>query len=200
MIVGRLAPDFTEPALLPDGSFQESFHMHQEIDGHYGLLFFYPLNFTFVCPTELVALHQQMQALSQRGVKVMAISVDSHYAHAHWTGMRVQQGGIGQVDFTMVSDLRQRISSAYQVLHAEKQVAYRATVIIDKNKIIRHQSVNDLPLGRDINEIIRLIDALQHADEHGEVCPVSWQKGQASLKESHESLINYLEQREDVSV
>lgn len=196
MLVTQTAIDFTSSAILPDGTIEEHYHFFQAIENRYAVLFFYPLNFTFVCPTEMVAFSNQAQAFKDRGVEVVSVSIDSHFSHLRWREMAVKDGGIGPVGYTMVSDVGQRICKAYGVCHPEKHVALRATCIIDANKCIRHMSVNDLPIGRSVEEVLRLVDAIQFADQHGEVCPANWSKGKPTFSANRESLEQYLVKEE----
>ena len=196
MIVTQEAIDFTSSAILPDGAIEEHFHFFQSIENRYAVLFFYPLNFTFVCPTEMVALSRSAEAFKKRGVEVITVSVDSHFAHLQWRQMPIDQGGIGPVAYTMVADVGHQICRAYGVEHPDKQVAMRATFIVDKKKCIRHSTINDLPIGRSVDEILRLVDAVQFSDTHGEVCPVNWQQGEKTFKPDAHSLKNYLEEQE----
>ncbi len=156
------------------------------------MLFFYPLDFTFVCPSELIALNKRMGEFQSRNIEVVALSVDSHFTHNAWINTPIEQGGIGKVNYTLAADITHSIAKAYDVEHPEAGVAFRGAFIIDRNKKIRSQIVNDLPLGRDIDGIIRLFDALQFVEEHGEVCPAGWQKGQKGMKASPEGVKEYL--------
>lgn len=192
VLVGRKAPNFTVPAVKPGAQIVDKFDFHAAIDGKYGLLFFYPLDFTFVCPSELIALDKRMNEFKKRGVEVVACSIDSHFTHNAWVNTPVNQGGIGKVNYTIAADITHGIQQAYGVEHPEAGVALRAAFIIDKNKMVRSQLVNDLPLGRNIDEIIRLVDALQFTEEHGEVCPAGWQQGDKGMKASPDGVKQYL--------
>lgn len=191
-LVGRQAPDFTAAAVKADGLVDAQFNFSKNTQDRYAVLFFYPLDFTFVCPSELIALHNRMQAFKERGVEVITVSIDSHFTHSAWRNTEVKQGGIGQVGYTMVSDINHKICQAYGIEHPEASVAFRAAFIIDKSGVVRSQIVNDLPLGRNIDELIRLIDALKHHEEHGEVCPAGWAKGETGMVATKEGVADYL--------
>lgn len=199
MNVTQLAHDFTSSAIRSDGSVEEHYHFFQAIENRYAVLFFYPLNFTFVCPTEMVELSKRAACFAKRGVELVTVSVDSHFAHLQWRDMSIDKGGIGPVNYTMVADVGHQICKAYGVEHPDKQVALRATFIIDKQKCIRHCSVNDLPIGRSTEEILRLVDAIQYSDQHGDVCPVNWQQGAETFRASKESLEGYLKEQVTVA-
>lgn len=192
MLVGRQAPDFCVSAVLGDGSIVDQFRLHEAIKGKYGLVFFYPLDFTFVCPSELIALDNRMDEFTQRNVEVVAVSIDSQFTHNAWRNTPVNNGGIGQVKYTMAADVGHEICQSYGVEHPEANVAFRGAFIIDKEGVVRAQVVNDLPLGRNIDELVRLVDALQFHEEHGEVCPANWQKGKAGMQASPEGVAKYL--------
>lgn len=192
VLVGRKAPEFTSSAVLANGEIADSFRLSESIKGKYGLVFFYPLDFTFVCPSELIALNNRLNAFKERNVEVMAVSIDSHFTHKAWRDTPVEKGGIGQVGYTLVADINHRICQAFGVEHPEASVAFRGAFIIDKNGVVRAQLVNDLPLGRNIDELVRLVDALQFHEKHGEVCPAGWQKGKQGMKATSEGVANYL--------
>ena len=192
VLVGRKAPEFTSSAVLANGEITDSFRLSESIKGKYGLVFFYPLDFTFVCPSELIALNNRLNAFKERDVEVMAVSIDSHFTHKAWRDTPVEKGGIGQVGYTLVADINHRICQAFGVEHPEASVAFRGAFIIDKNGVVRAQLVNDLPLGRNIDELVRLVDALQFHEKHGEVCPAGWQKGKQGMKATSEGVANYL--------
>lgn len=197
VLVGRKAPDFTVSAVLPNGIIAEKFNLHEALKGKYGLLFFYPLDFTFVCPSELIALDHRMDQFKQRNAEVLSVSIDSPFTHHAYRNTAVKNGGIGAVNFTMVADISHNICQAYGVEHPVAGVAFRAAFIIDSNGIIRAQIVNDLPIGRNIDELVRTIDAVQYFEEHGEVCPAGWQKGQAGMQASSEGVARYLTENAD---
>lgn len=192
VLVGRKAPDFCVPAVLGTGEIVNNFHLYDSIAGKYGLIFFYPLDFTFVCPSELIALDNRVEEFQQRNVEVIAVSIDSHFTHNAWRNTPVDKGGIGQVRYTMIADINHSVCQEYGVEHPEAGVALRGAFIIDRQGLVRAQIINDLPLGRNIGEILRLIDALQFHEEHGEVCPANWSKGKATIQASPEGIAKYL--------
>ncbi|GAA3577437.1 MULTISPECIES: peroxiredoxin [Marinobacter] len=191
VLVGKPAPDFTVPAVLGDGSIVDEFNLADTIKGKPAIIFFYPLDFTFVCPSELIALDKRMDALKERGVEVISVSIDSHFTHNAWRNTPVNNGGIGPVKYTMAADMNHDISKAYDV-ESEGGMAFRGAFLIDKNGIVRSQIINDLPLGRNIDELVRLVDALQFHEEHGEVCPAGWNKGDKGMNASPEGVAKYL--------
>ena len=174
VLVGRKAPDFHVPAVLGTGEIIEDFQFSDVVRGKYAIVFFYPLDFTFVCPSELIALNNRMAEFKARNVEVIAVSIDSHFTHNAWRNTPIEQGGIGQVEFSLVADISHSICKSYRVEHPEVGVAFRGAFVIDKVGIVRSQIVNDLPLGRNVDELIRLVDALQFHEENGEVCPAGW--------------------------
>lgn len=192
VLVGRKAPDFTVAAVLGNGEITDKFNLHTAIQGKYGLVFFYPLDFTFVCPSELIALHHRMDEFKSRQVEVVAVSIDSQFTHNAYRNTEVKDGGIGAVSFTMAADINHAICQSYGVEHPVAGVAFRGAFIIDKNGMVRSQIVNDLPIGRNIDELIRIIDAVQFFEEHGEVCPAGWTKGKAGMKASPKGVAEYL--------
>ncbi len=193
ILVGRKAPDFTTAAVLGNGEIVNNFNLSDAMSEKYGLVFFYPLDFTFVCPSELIALDKRVPEFEKRNVEVMAVSIDSQFSHLAWRNTPINQGGIGKVNYTLVADVNHSICQAYGVEHPEAGVAFRGAFIIDKNGIVRAQLVNDLPLGRNIDELLRLVDALQFHEEHGEVCPAGWQKGDTGMRANPEGVARYLE-------
>lgn len=192
VLVGRKAPEFTAAAVTGDGQITENFQLSEQLKGKYGMLVFYPLDFTFVCPSELIALDNRLQEFKERGVEVITVSIDSHFTHMAWRNTPVEKGGIGQVGYSMVADITHDICQSYGVEHPEAGVAFRGTFLIDKEGIVRSEIVNDLPLGRNMDELIRLVDALQFHEEHGEVCPANWQKGKTAIKATSEGIASYL--------
>jgi peroxiredoxin (alkyl hydroperoxide reductase subunit C) len=192
VLVGRKAPDFTCSAVLANGEINSKFKLSEALNGKYGLVFFYPLDFTFVCPSELIALHNRMQQFKDRNVEVITVSIDSQFTHTAWKNTPIEKGGIGKVDYIMAADVNHRICQAYGVEHPEASIAFRAAFIIDKQGIVRSQIVNDLPLGREIDEIIRLFDALQYHEAQGEVCPAGWTKGAKGMKATADGVATYL--------
>lgn len=197
ILVGRQAPDFTAAAVLASGKIEEKFNLAAAIKGKYGLIFFYPLDFTFVCPSELIALDNRIDEFKNRNVEVIAVSIDSHFTHNAWRNTPRDKGGIGPVRYTMAADINHSIMEAYGVEHPQAGVALRGTFLIDKQGIVRSQIVNDLPLGRNMGELIRLIDALQFHEQNGEVCPANWNKGDAGMKASPEGVARYLAENSD---
>ena len=191
VLVGKQAPDFTVPAVLGNGEIVDSFTLSSAIKGKYGLVFFYPLDFTFVCPSELIALDHRMADFKARNVEVIAVSIDSHFTHNAWRNTPINAGGIGQVKYTLAADITHEICKAYDV-EAAGGVAYRGAFLIDLNGVVRAQIVNDLPLGRSMDELLRLVDALQFTEEHGEVCPANWKKGDKGMTASPEGVAAYL--------
>jgi len=192
VLVGKQAPDFTAAAVMPNGEIQEKFSLKEYLAGDYGLVFFYPLDFTFVCPSEILAYSNRAPLFADRGVKVVAVSVDSAYSHYAWRNTDPANGGLGPVKFPLVSDLTKTIARDYGVLIEDQGVALRGTFLIDRDGIVRHQLVNDLPLGRNADEALRMVDALQFHEEHGEVCPAGWQKGEKGMVASAEGVAAYL--------
>ncbi len=191
VLVGKDAPDFVAATVMPDNSIDEQFNLKKYLHGKYGVLFFYPLDFTFVCPSEIIAFNNRLQEFKDRGAEVIAVSVDSHFTHLAWKNTPVNEGGIGNVQFPMVADLTKNIARDYDVLTGDA-VAFRGTFLIDKDFVVRHQIVNDLPLGRNIDEAIRMVDALKFHEEHGEVCPAGWNKGAEGMKPDAKGVASYL--------
>ncbi|GAA0690134.1 peroxiredoxin C [Marinobacterium maritimum] len=196
VLVGKQAPDFNAAAVLGDGQIVDNYNLKEAIKGKYGLVFFYPLDFTFVCPSELIALDHRMDAFQERGVEVIGVSIDSQFTHNAWRNTPVNEGGIGQVKYTLVADVKHEICQAYDV-EAEGGVAFRGAFLIDKDGVVRSQIVNDLPLGRNMDELIRLVDALQFHEEHGEVCPAGWNKGDKGMDASPTGVAKYLAEESD---
>ncbi|MDM8560150.1 peroxiredoxin C [Candidatus Parabeggiatoa sp. HSG14] len=192
VLVGRSAPDFTTSAVLGTGEIVDNYCFSDAVKGKYAVVFFYPLDFTFVCPTELIAFDKRLDAFKERNVEVIGVSVDSQFAHNAWRNTPVDKGGIGAVRYTLVADLTHAVAKAYDVETPDGAVAYRGSFLIDKEGIVRHQVVNDLPLGRNIDEMLRTIDALQFNEKHGEVCPAGWEKGAAGMKDSPDGVASYL--------
>jgi len=192
VLVGRPAPDFTASAVLGSGEIVDEFSLSATTKGKYAVVFFYPLDFTFVCPSELIAFDHRLKEFSDRGVEVIGVSIDSHFSHNAWRNTAINDGGIGQVGYTLVADMKHEICQAYGVEHPEAGVAFRGTFLIDQNGQVRHQVVNDLPLGRDIDELLRMVDALQFHEEHGEVCPAGWKKGSKGMNASPDGVAAYL--------
>jgi peroxiredoxin (alkyl hydroperoxide reductase subunit C) len=196
VLVGKAAPDFTVPAVLAHGEIVDEFNLAAAIKGKYGLVFFYPLDFTFVCPSELIALDHRMKEFKERGVEVIGVSVDSHFTHNAWRNTPVNQGGIGPVGYTLAADITHEIAKAYDV-ESSGGVAFRGAFIIDKKGQVRSQIINDLPLGRNMDELIRLFDALEFHEEHGEVCPAGWKKGDEGMDASPNGVAKYLSENSE---
>ncbi|AZI14049.1 peroxiredoxin C [Avibacterium gallinarum] len=197
VLVTRQAPDFTASAVLGNGEIVDNFNLKEHIKGKPAVIFFWPLDFTFVCPSEIIAFDKRYQEFKNRGVEVVGVSIDSQFTHNAWRKTSVDAGGIGEVQFAMVADVKHDIAQAYGIEHPEAGVALRASFLIDKDGVVRHQVVNDLPLGRNIDEMIRMVDALQFHEEHGEVCPAQWEKGKEGMTGSPEGVAKYLKQNAD---
>jgi peroxiredoxin 2/4 len=208
VLVGKKAPAFTAKAVIHGGEIVENFSLGQYLGKKYVVFFFYPADFTFVCPTELLAFQDRMKEFEERNVEVVACSVDSHFSHWKWLQTDLKDGGIKGVKYPLVSDLSKTISENYDVLagsydYSEEgdvtfvgsPMAYRGLFLIDKNGTVRHQVVNDMPLGRSVSETLRMVDALQFFEENGEVCPADWHKGDKAMKETQASVSDYLSQR-----
>jgi peroxiredoxin (alkyl hydroperoxide reductase subunit C) len=197
VLVGRQAPDFTAPAVLGNGEIVDEFNFAEATKGKYAVVFFYPLDFTFVCPSELIAFDHRMDEFTKRGVEVIGVSIDSHFTHNAWRNTAINDGGIGQVKYTLVADMTHAICKAYDVELPDGSVAFRGSFLIDKDSNVRHQVVNDLPLGRNVDEMIRMVDALQFHEEHGEVCPAGWNQGDKGMDASPNGVASYLSDNAD---
>lgn len=197
VLVTRQAPDFTCAAVLGNGEIVNNFNFKKHINGKAAVLFFYPLDFTFVCPSELIAFDHRYEEFKKRGVEVVGVSIDSEFTHNAWRNTPTENGGIGAVKYALAADVKHEIAKAYGIEHPEEGVALRASFLIDKNGVVRHQIVNDLPLGRNIDEMLRMVDALQFHEEHGEVCPAQWEKGKEGMKDNPEGVAKYLKQNAD---
>gem|GEM_PF-8611 len=178
VLVTRPAPDFTAAAVLGSGEVVENFNFKKHTAGKPTVIFFWPMDFTFVCPSELIAFDHRYEEFQNRGVEVVGVSFDSEFVHNAWRNTPVEKGGIGPVKYAMVADIKREIQKAYGIEHPDAGVALRGSFLIDKEGVVRHQVVNDLPLGRNIDEMLRMVDALQFHEEHGEVCPAQWEKRQ----------------------
>lgn len=194
VLVSRQAPDFTAPAVLGNGEIVDNFTLSQAIKGKYAVVFFYPLDFTFVCPSELIAFDHRVDEFKKRNVEVIGVSIDSHFTHNAWRNTKIEDGGIGPVKYTLVADLTHEICRAYDVELPDGSKAFRGSFLIDKSGVVQHQVVNNLPLGRNIDEMIRMVDALQFHEEHGEVCPAGWNKGDKGMKDSPDGVASYLKE------
>jgi peroxiredoxin 2/4 len=190
VLVTQEAPDFTAPAVMPDGTIKEDFKL-SSLRGKYVVLFFWPLDFTFVCPTEIIAHDRRLAQFRDRNVEVVGVSIDSQFTHFAWRNVPAAEGGIGPVQFPMVADIKHAITRAYGVEHPDG-VALRASFLIDKNGIVQHQVVNNLPIGRNVEEMLRVVEALQFTEEHGEVCPAGWHKGDEGMTPTAEGVASYL--------
>jgi peroxiredoxin (alkyl hydroperoxide reductase subunit C) len=190
VLVGKAAPDFTATAVLGNNEITD-ITFSKVTKGKYAVVFFYPLDFTFVCPSELIAFNHRLEEFKKRNVEVLGVSIDSQFSHLAWKNTPVEKGGIGNVGYTLVADIKHEICKAYDV-EADGGVAYRGSFLIDKSGVVQHQVVNNLPLGRNIDEMLRMVDALQFTEEHGEVCPAGWNKGKAGMSASTEGVAKYL--------
>lgn len=196
VLVGKPAPDFTAPAVLGNGEIVDAFNFAEATKGKKAVVFFYPLDFTFVCPSELLAFDHRMSEFEKRGVVVIGVSIDSHFTHNAWRNTPIDQGGIGAVKYTLVADMTHDICQAYDVESAGG-VAFRGSFLIDEEGNVRHQVVNDLPLGRNVDEMLRMVDALAFHQEHGEVCPAGWREGDKGMTASPDGVAKYLSENAD---
>lgn len=192
VLVTRKAPDFTAAAVLGNGEIVNDFNLHSFIKGKPAVIFFWPMDFTFVCPSELIAFDHRFEEFQKRGVEIIGVSMDSEFVHNAWRKTAIDDGGIGEVRYPMVADIKHDIIKAYGIEHPEAGVALRGSFLIDKEGVVRHQVINDLPLGRNIDEMIRMVDALQFHEEHGDVCPAQWEKGQEGMGASPDGVAKYL--------
>ncbi len=190
VLVNKPAPKFEAAAVLPEGDIKENFKL-DDFKGKYVVLFFWPMDFTFVCPTEIIAHDKRLMDFKDRNVEIIGVSVDSQFTHHAWRETSVENGGIGKVKFPLVSDVKHEITQAYGVEH-EDGVALRASFLIDKKGVVQHQVVNNLPIGRNIDEMLRVIDALQYNEKYGEVCPAGWKKGKKAIDPSPKGIADYL--------
>ncbi len=188
-LVTKEAPDFTAQAVLPDNSIAD--FTLSDLRGKYVVLFFYPLDFTFVCPSELVAFNEKLENFKGRNCEVVAVSVDSQFTHLAWKNTPLKEGGVGNLQYPMVSDISKKISSDYGILFDES-VALRGLFLIDKEGIVRHAVINDLPLGRSVYEALRMVDALVFHEKYGQVCPANWQEGEQGMDPSSEGVAAYM--------
>ncbi|MDX2050724.1 MAG: peroxiredoxin [Rickettsiaceae bacterium] len=196
IFTGKSAPNFIAKAIMHDNSINQEFSLSDYCSGEKCVLFFYPLNFTFVCPSEIISFNNHLSEFKARNTKIVAVSVDSHFSHLEWKRRPHNKGGIGDIQFPLVSDLSKSISKAYNVL-GDDGFALRGTFFIDENFILRSFSVNDAPIGRNIEEILRTIDAWDHFSEHGEVCPAGWTKGKDAINATSEGIADYLASNAD---
>lgn len=189
-LVAKPAPDFTATAVMPDNSFKADFKL-SDYRGKYVVLFFWPLDFTFVCPSEVLAFDKALPKFKAKNTEIIGVSIDSQFTHYAWRATPVEQGGIGPVQFPLVADLTKQISRDYGVLF-DDAVALRGLFLLDKAGVVRHALVNDLPLGRNVNEALRMVDALQFHEEHGDVCPANWQEGDEGMTPTAAGVASYL--------
>ncbi|MCV6612134.1 MAG: peroxiredoxin C [Amphritea sp.] len=196
VLVGKQAPDFTAPAVLGNGDIVDAFTLSEATKGKKAVVFFYPLDFTFVCPSELLAFDHRIEEFKKRNVEVIGVSIDSHFSHNAWRNTPVDQGGIGPVNYTLVADMTHSICQSYDV-ESEGGVAFRGSFLIDEDGLVRHQVVNDLPLGRNVDEMLRMVDALAFHQEHGEVCPAGWTEGDKGMDASPAGVAAYLSENAD---
>lgn len=192
MIVSHKAPDFTAPAVLSNGEIINDFNLLKFINKKAAMVFFWPMDFTFVCPSELIACDKRYFKFKEKNVDVIGISIDSVFVHSAWRRMPINKGGVGPLKYPMISDIKREIIKEYGIEHAQKGVALRASFLIDKSGIVRHQTVNDLPFGRNFDEMLRMIEALQFHETHGLLCPAQWNKNKSGLQDSQESIEDYL--------
>ncbi|MGH1463102.1 MAG: peroxiredoxin [Neptuniibacter sp.] len=196
VLVGKPAPDFTTAAVLGTGEIVDTFTLSEAIKGKKAVVFFYPLDFTFVCPSELLAFDHRIEEFQKRNVEVIGVSIDSHFSHNAWRNTPVNEGGIGPVKYTLVADMTHSICQDYDVESAGG-MAFRGSFLIDEDGLVRHQVVNDLPLGRNVDEMLRMVDALAFHQEHGEVCPAGWNQGDKGMVASPEGVASYLSEEAD---
>ncbi|RST63832.1 peroxiredoxin [Candidatus Aquarickettsia rohweri] len=195
-LIGKKAPDFKAVAIMGDSSVNENFVLSKFLSGKKGIIFFYPLDFTFVCPSEIIAFDKKLEEFKKKNTEVIGISIDSHFSHLAYKNTTINNGGIGNIKYPLVSDITKDISLSYDVL-INQSIALRGTFLIDENFVIRHQVVNDLPLGRSVDEALRMVDALYFHQKHGEVCPANWKPGKATIKPDTEGIKNYLSENSD---
>lgn len=195
VLVTKQAPDFTATTVMADNSIKEDFKL-SDYRGQYVVLFFYPLDFTFVCPSELLAFSHRIEAFEKLNTQVIGCSVDSQFSHLAWKNTDVNNGGIGNVKYPLVADITKSIARDYDVL-LDDSVSLRGSFLIDKEGLVRHQVVNDLPLGRNIDEMLRMVEALQFTEEHGEVCPAGWKDGEKGMTPTTEGVAQYLSSEAD---
>lgn len=193
VLVTQKAPDFTAPAILHNGNIIENFNFREYTEGTAAVLFFWPMDFTFVCPSEIIAFNQFYDEFKKRKVKIVGVSFDSVFVHNAWRNTPINKGGIGEIQYVMVSDIKRNIQKIYDVEHPNLGMALRASFLIDQNGIIYHQVINDLPFGRNIKEILRMIDAMQFHKKNGLVCPAQWEKGKDAIEASPIGISKYLD-------
>ena len=203
ILVGKKAPDFTTQAVLANGEIVDDYNLSATIKGKYGVVFFYPLDFTFVCPSEILAMDHRADKLKELGVEIVGLSIDSHFTHNAWRNTATKDGGLGALKFTLAADMDHSIAQSYGIQsdggdsYYPAGVAMRATFVIDQNGIVRHQVVNDEPLGRNMDEVVRIVEALQFFEKNGQVCPAGWQSGDAGMTNTPEGVASYLAEHAD---
>lgn len=193
MLVTNKAPDFRATAVLADNSIVSNFELSKNLGKNGAVLFFWPKDFTFVCPSEIIAFDKRVKDFQEKGFNVIGVSIDSEFVHLAWKNTPVEQGGIGQVTFPMISDLTKRITESYDILF-DDAIALRGSYLIDRDMVVRHAVVNDLPLGRNVDDMLRMADALLFFEEFGEVCPAGWQKGDKGMKANPQGVAEYLKE------
>ena len=203
ILVGKKAPMFQTQAVLPGGEVVSNFNFETAVEGKYAVLFFYPMDFTFVCPSEILAMARRTQHLREVGCEVVGVSVDSHWTHNAWRNTAVDQGGIGAIPFVLAADMTRKISESYGIMadgpdsYYPSGVSMRATFVLDRSGIIRHQVINDEPIGRNMDDLVRVVEALQFFEENGQVCPAGWNKGDAGMRNTPEGVANYLSEHSE---
>ena len=197
VLVGKKAPNLKGAAVLGTGEIVDNYNFKKATEGKVKVVFFYPLDFTFVCPSELIAFDKRMDEFTKRGVEVVAVSIDSQFTHNAWRNTPINEGGIGPVKYTMFADVTHKACKKYDVETPDGAVAYRGSFLIDANNMVRHQVVNDLPLGRNVDEMLRMVDALAFHEAHGEVCPAGWQDGDKGMTASPDGVADYLSNESD---
>ena len=194
-LVTKQAPDFTATAVMPDNSMKDDFKL-SDYRGKYVIMFFYPLDFTFVCPSEIIAFDKNLAKFKEKNCEIIGVSIDSQFSHWAWKNTPVNEGGIGNIQYPLVADLDKKISRQYGVL-LDMGVALRGTFLIDREGVVRHAVINDLPLGRSIDEALRMVDALRFHEEHGDVCPANWHEGEDAMTPTAEGVADYLAKHVD---
>lgn len=197
VLVGKKAPNLKGAAVLGNGEIVDDYNFKKATEGKIKVIFFYPLDFTFVCPSELIAFDHRLEEFNKRGVEVVGVSIDSQFTHNAWRNTPVNKGGIGQVGYTLFADVTHKACKAYDVETPDGAVAFRGSFLIDENNVVRHQVVNDLPLGRNVDEMLRMVDALKFHEEHGEVCPAGWNDGDKGMNASPDGVAEYLSEEAD---
>lgn len=197
VLVGKKAPNLKGAAVLGTGEIVDNYNFKKATEGKVKVVFFYPLDFTFVCPSELIAFDKRMDEFTKRGVEVVAVSIDSQFTHNAWRNTPINEGGIGPVKYTMFADVTHKACKKYDVETPDGAVAFRGSFLIDANNVVRHQVVNDLPLGRNVDDMLRMVDALAFHEAHGEVCPAGWQDGDKGMTASPDGVADYLSKESD---